>query len=53
MTVRANSPHTGAVLVMYGGFVFLINSAFHFMTRDTEFQRVGCFHGSVETTPEK
>ena len=52
VTVGAGGSDTGAVGVVYGWPVLLIDILFHFVTADTELQIVGRFHGGVESTPE-
>ena len=53
VTVGAGGSDTGAVGVVYGWPVLLIDILFHFVTADTELQIIGRFHGGVESTPEK
>ena len=53
MAVRTGGSHAGAIAVVDGLLVLLVHVVTHLMARDTELHRVGGFHGSVETTPEK
>ena len=52
MAIGTSRLYTGAVIVMNGFFVFLVDVIFHFMTGDTEIHGVRDFHCGIETTPE-
>ena len=52
MAVGAGGADAGAVGVVDGGYVLLIDVLFHLVTAYTKFQVVGRLHGGVEATPE-
>jgi hypothetical protein len=53
MAVGTGGAHPGAVGVVDGLLVFLIDVVPHFVARDTEVHLVGRFHGGVEAAPEE
>lgn len=52
VAVGTDGAHPGAVLVVDGLLVFLIDRVAHLVAGDAELQLVGRFHGGVEAAPE-
>src|SRR5574343_736577 len=53
VAVRADRANAGAVGVVDGFLVFLVNGVAHLVAGDAEFKGIGGFHGGVESAPEE